>query len=209
MAKKKAWSGRFTEPTHPLVEKLNASIGFDCRLYRQDIVGSIAHARMLGRQKIIPKKDSAAIIRALKEIEGEIDKGKFKFRAEDEDIHMAIERRLIEKIGPAGGKLHTARSRNDQVATDFRLYIMDAIDETVLNLRKLQKAFVKQAKKHVDTIAPSYTHLQPAQPVRLAHWFLAYYEMIDRDVARFVDAPENGAMSCRSALRRLPGLTFR
>jgi argininosuccinate lyase len=185
---KKAWSGRFTESTHPLVEALNASLPFDHRLYRHDIRGSIAHANMLAAQKIIPKKDAAAIVQGLREIESQIDSGEFSLRVEDEDIHMAIERRLIEKIGPAGGKLHTARSRNDQVATDFRLYVLDAIDETISLIRQLQRAFVEQAKKHLDTVAPAYTHLQPAQPIRFAHWFLAYYEMFDRDAARLRDA---------------------
>ncbi|VAX15927.1 Argininosuccinate lyase [hydrothermal vent metagenome] len=188
MKKKKAWSGRFNEPTHPLVEIFNASIWFDWRLYKHDIRGSIAHVSMLAAKKIITKKDAGAIVTGLKRIGKEIDSGKFDFDTADEDIHMAIERRLAKIIGPIAGKLHTARSRNDQVATDLRLFVRDCIDEIAELIRSLQKAFYKQAVKHIDTIAPSYTHLQPAQPIRLAHWFLAYYEMLDRDVARFVDA---------------------
>ncbi|MBI5816782.1 MAG: argininosuccinate lyase [Nitrospinae bacterium] len=188
MAGKKAWSGRFTEPTHPLVEEFNASIGFDRLLYKHDIMGSVAHAKMLGRQKIIPKKDAEAIVRGLFAVEREIDSHKFRFNASDEDIHMAVERRLKEIIGPAGGKLHTARSRNDQVATAFRLFVRDAIGEIVELIRDFQKALYKQANAHLDTIAPAYTHLQPAQPIRLAHWFLAYFEMMERDAQRFYDA---------------------
>lgn len=188
MSKKKAWSGRFKEPTHPLVERMNASIAFDKRLYKHDIRGSIAHARMLGRQKIIPKKDVDAIVRGLDEIRKEIESGKFRFDVSDEDIHMAVERRLGKIIGPAAGKLHTARSRNDQVATDFRMFVREAIDEIVPLIRKAQKVLYRKAVEHIGTIAPAYTHLQPAQPVRLAHWFLAYYEMLDRDATRFMDA---------------------
>ena len=185
---KKAWSGRFNEPTHPLVEAFNASIGFDQLLYKQDILGSIAHATMLGRQNIIPKKDAAAIVRGLKKIEKEIESGDFHFSDSDEDIHMAVERRLGEIIGSAAGKLHTARSRNDQVATSFRLFIRDAIDAMTHEIRRLQICLYAIAAEHVDTVAPAYTHLQPAQPIRLAHWFLAYYEMFDRDAGRLVDA---------------------
>ncbi|MBI4665454.1 MAG: argininosuccinate lyase [Nitrospinae bacterium] len=187
MNKKKAWSGRFTEPTHPLVEKFNASLGFDRRLYRHDIAGSLAHAEMLGRQGIIPKKDAAAIVTGLKKIELEITSGSFKFDDADEDIHMAVERRLKTIIGPAGGRLHTARSRNDQVATAFRLFMRDSVDETIAQIRRLQKSLYNKAVEHLDTIAPAYTHLQPAQPIRLAHWFLAYFEMLGRDAERFID----------------------
>lgn len=189
MTNKKAWSGRFTEPTHPLVEKFNASLEFDYRLYKHDIMGSIAHVKMLGNQKIILKKEADAIVKGLKKVEAEIESGKFTLDIADEDIHMAIERRLGEKIGKSvAGKLHTARSRNDQVATDLRLFVRDATDEIVALIRNLQKAFYMKAKKHVNTLAPSYTHLQPAQPIRLAHWFLAYYEMLERDASRFLDA---------------------
>lgn len=185
---KKAWSGRFTEPTHPLVEKFNASIMVDRRLYKQDIRASIAHATMLGRQGIIPETDADKIAQGLRSVEKEIDGGKFTFDISDEDIHMAVERRLKDIIGPVAGKLHTARSRNDQVATDFRLFVRDATDEIIALIRDAQKVLRSRAEDHVDTIAPSYTHLQMAQPIRLAHWFLAHYEMLDRDAARFIDA---------------------
>ncbi len=187
MKKEKAWGGRFTEPTHPLVESFGASIGFDKRLYKHDIRGSIAHATMLAQQKIISIKEGKAIASGLEKIEKEIDAGKFRFDTADEDIHMAIERRLFSLIGDTAGKLHTARSRNDQVATDLRLYLKEAVDEVVGLVRRLQGSLVTQAKENVDTIAPSYTHLQMAQPIRLAHWFLAYFEMLERDVARLVD----------------------
>lgn len=187
MKNKKPWSGRFKESTNPLFETFNASIGFDRRLYRQDILASCAHATMLGRQKIIPVKEARAIVAGLIKIKTEIDGGKFKFDVADEDIHMAIERRLTQMIGPVAGKLHTARSRNDQVATDFRLYVREATDEISGLIRKLQKSLAIRATEHIDTIAPAYTHLQPAQPIRLAHWFLAYYEMMERDVGRFAD----------------------
>ena len=189
MAKgKKAWSGRFTESTRPVVERFNASLGFDRRLYRQDIRGSIAHAMMLGRQGIIPQTDAKQIADGLKKIEGEIDGGKFRFDMADEDIHMAVERRLKEIIGPAGGRLHTARSRNDQVATGFRLFIRDAMDDLTGKIRKLQTALSVKAREHLDTVAPAYTHLQMAQPIRLAHWFLAHFTALDRDVERLRDA---------------------
>ncbi len=187
MIKKKAWSGRFKESTNPLFEKFNASLGFDRRLYKHDILASLAHATMLGRRKIIAVKEAKAIVAGLKKVEAQIAGGKFKFDMADEDIHMAIERRLTNMIGPVAGKLHTGRSRNDQVATDLRLYVREAIDEISALIRDLQKALVTRAKEHIDTIAPAYTHLQPAQPIRLAHWFLAYFEMMERDVGRFSD----------------------
>jgi argininosuccinate lyase len=185
---KKAWSGRFTQTTRPVVERFNASLGFDRRLYRQDIRGSVVHAIMLGRQGIIPEKDAKRIAGGLKRIEGEIDRGEFRFDIADEDIHMAVERRLKEIIGPVGGRLHTARSRNDQVATSFRLFIRDAIDELTGKIRKLQSALFAKAREHLDTIAPAYTHMQMAQPIRLAHWFLAHFTALDRDVERLGDA---------------------
>ncbi|VAX19263.1 Argininosuccinate lyase [hydrothermal vent metagenome] len=189
MTKKKAWSGRFKGELAPEVEKFNASINFDRRLYRHDIALSIAHAAMLGRERIIPASQAVVITRSLKKIEKEISSGKLRFKASDEDIHMAIERRLSMIAGPdIGGKLHTARSRNDQVATSFRMYVRDEIDSIRLLLRKLQRALFKRATGAVEILAPAYTHLQPAQPVRFAHWFLAYFEMFDRDSARFADA---------------------
>ncbi len=183
----KSWSGRFTQETNKLVEEFNASISFDKRLYRHDIMGSVAHARMLAKVGIITKKEADKIIAGLKAIEKEIESGKFKFTPDLEDIHMAIEKRLMEKIGPVGGKLHTARSRNDQVALDVRLYLRDEIKDVQNLIKVLQKTLVDVAKKNLDCIMPGYTHLQRAQPILFSHHLLAYYEMLKRDYERFAD----------------------
>ena len=183
----KPWSGRFTQKTDKLVEEFNASISFDKRLYKHDIIGSIAHARMLAKVGIIKKREAERIISGLKAIEKEIEAGKFRFTSDMEDIHMAIEKRLIEKTGPVGGKLHTARSRNDQVALDIRLYLRDEIGEVKGLIRELQKTFVGIAKKNLDCIMPGYTHLQRAQPILFSHHLLAYYEMLKRDFERLDD----------------------
>ena len=183
----KPWSGRFTQETNKLVEEFNASISFDKRLYRYDIMGSITHARMLAKVGIISRKEADKIISGLKAIEKEIKAGRFQFTPDMEDIHMAIEKRLIEKIGSVGGKLHTARSRNDQVALDVRLYLRDEIQEVKNLIRDLQKTLVDVAKKNLDCIMPGYTHLQRAQPILLSHHLLAYYEMLKRDYERFED----------------------
>ncbi len=183
----KPWSGRFTQKTDKLVEEFNASISFDKRLYKHDIIGSIAHARMLAKVGIIKKREAERIISGLKAIEKEIEAGKFRFTSDMEDIHMAIEKRLIEKTGPVGGKLHTARSRNDQVALDVRLYLRDEIGEVKGLIRELQKTFVGIAKKNLDCIMPGYTHLQRAQPILFSHHLLAYYEMLKRDFERLDD----------------------
>ncbi len=164
------------------------SIHYDRRLYRQDIAGSIAHARMLARQGIITSEDADAIVAGLGEIRGEIESGSFPWRPELEDIHMNIERRLHEKIGAAAGRLHTARSRNDQVATDMRLYVMAAIDEVLGEIHGLRRALVGQAKANATVVMPGYTHLQRAQPVYFAHHALAYFEMLGRDAERFGQA---------------------
>ncbi|HSQ13898.1 MAG TPA: lyase family protein, partial [Candidatus Deferrimicrobium sp.] len=179
--KKKLWGGRFSGGTADSVEAFTASIAVDARLYRHDIVGSIAHAKMLGKQRIIPLRDAQKIVRGLAAIEREIENGKFEFSPADEDIHMNIERRLTEKIGSAGGKLHTARSRNDQVALDMRLYLRDEVAAILLLLKTLQRELAKAAKKNLDVIMPGYTHLQRAQPVLLSHHLLAYYDMFERD----------------------------
>lgn len=178
---------RFDKPADDLVIRYTSSLPFDWRLYREDIRGSLAHARMLSKQGIIPSADAEAIIEGLDEIKHEIESGTFSFRNEMEDIHMAIEARLKEKIGEAAGRLHTARSRNDQVATDLRLYLKTAIAETTIAVGELQAALLNIAEKHSDVILPGYTHLQPAQPVLLAHHYLAYFEMLERDKARFMD----------------------
>lgn len=185
--KKKPWSGRFEKETDKLVEKFTASISFDKRLYKYDIEGSIAHCMMLARCKIIKNGEANKIIKGLRDIKKEIDGGRFKFDIALEDIHMNIERRLIDKIGNIGGKLHTARSRNDQVALDIRLYLRDEIGEIVSLIRGLKKSIVTKAKGNIDVIMPGYTHLQMAQPVLFSHHLLAYYDMFDRDEERFLD----------------------
>jgi argininosuccinate lyase len=164
-----------------------ASIPFDRRLYRQDIEGSIAHARMLAKQGIIAKSEAEAIIKGLNSILKEIKRGKFKFKAELEDIHMNIEAGLFEKIGEAAGKLHTARSRNDQIALDLRLFVKEEILKTIDRIKALQTSLVELAEANKDVIMPGYTHLQQAQPVLLAHHLLAYFEMFERDKERFYD----------------------
>ncbi|HET6514835.1 MAG TPA: argininosuccinate lyase [Thermodesulfovibrionales bacterium] len=181
---KKPWSGRFKERTAGIVESFTQSISFDSRLWKYDIEGSIAHAAMLGRQGIIPKGDSRRIIRGLKEIEDEIASGTFRFRQDLEDIHMNIETALIRKIGDVGKKLHTARSRNDQVALDIRLYLRDEIGLIGAAVKDLQKRLTEAAERHIDVIMPGYTHLQRAQPVLLSHHLLAYVEMLNRDRER-------------------------
>lgn len=183
----KPWSGRFTQETNKLVEEFNASISFDKRLYKHDIMGSIAHAKMLTKVGIIKKREADKIISGLKAIGKEIEAGNFRFTSDMEDIHMAIEKRLIEKTGPVGGKLHTARSRNDQVVLDVRLYLRDEIGEVKGLIKELQKTFVGIAKKNLDCIMPGYTHLQRAQPILFSHHLLAYYEMLKRDFERLDD----------------------
>ncbi|MFQ5466086.1 MAG: argininosuccinate lyase [Thermodesulfobacteriota bacterium] len=185
--KQKPWSGRFAERTDRLVEELNASVGFDRRLYRHDIAGSIVHAGLLADAGVLTPKEAARIVKGLRSVEREIESGRFVFSVEDEDIHMAVERRLTEKIGTLGGKLHTGRSRNDQVALDMRLYMKDEIYETVDLLHGLKEALVEVAERNADCIMPGYTHLQRAQPVLFAHHMLAYYEMFKRDTGRLLD----------------------
>ncbi len=181
---KKPWGGRFTKETDRSVETFTASVHFDRRLARYDIQGSIAHCRMLSRQKIITSKESKKIIQGLKNIAKEIEKGTFPFRPELEDIHMNVEHRLIEKVGDVGGKLHTARSRNDQVALDTRLYLRDAISEILDLLQDLLLALLNKAEENPETIMPGFTHLQIGQPVLFAHHLLAYCEMFERDRER-------------------------
>jgi argininosuccinate lyase len=179
--------GRFHKKADKLVAEYTASIPFDRRLYPHDIAGSIAHARMLAKQGIISDKDAETIINGLTAIREEIEQGEFQFKPELEDIHMNIEARLIEKVGEVGGKLHTARSRNDQVAVDLRLFAKEAISDTLAKLREFQQALISLAEANKEVIIPGYTHLQPAQPVLLAHHLLAYFEMLQRDVGRFND----------------------
>jgi argininosuccinate lyase len=185
--KTKPWGGRFTEVTNGLVEEFTASVPYDWRLYPYDIAGSIAHATMLARTGIITKTESRRIIKGLQDILREIVAGAFEFSIGLEDIHMNIEDRLIRKIGPVGGKLHTARSRNDQVALDIRMYLRDEIAEIHELLGMLQSVLISLAELHSDVVMPGYTHLQRAQPVLFGHHLLAYYEMFDRDRSRLVD----------------------
>ncbi|AJF05752.1 argininosuccinate lyase [Geoalkalibacter subterraneus] len=183
----KPWAGRFTQPTDQFVEEFTASIDFDKRLYRYDIQGSIAHARMLAKQQIITEEDATTIIAGLEAILKDIEAGEFEFKVSLEDIHMNIEARLIERVGPVGGKLHTARSRNDQVALDIRLYLRDELRQIRQYLDCLQEALLGQAEKNLGVIMPGYTHLQTAQPVLFSHHMMAYYEMFCRDAGRLDD----------------------
>src|ERR1700683_2796493 len=181
----KMWGGRFGSGPDPLMEEINASIDFDRHLYRQDIAASKAHAAMLAKKGIITAQDAKRIAHGLDTILSEIGRGKFAFKRALEDIHMNVESRLGELIGPAAGRLHTARSRNDQVATDFRLWVRDEIDG---RLAAYQRALAEKALAHAATIMPGFTHLQPAQPVTFGHHLLAYVEMAERDRGRFADA---------------------
>jgi len=185
---KKLWGGRFSGQTASSVEAFTASIHFDARLYKHDIAGSRAHARMLARQGLITEGERDQILTGLAGIEQDIDNGTFVFRPELEDIHMNIERALSERVGAAGEKLHTARSRNDQVALDLRLYLRDETNRIIELITDLRKAFVLLARRYLGTIMPGYTHLQRAQPVLVSHHLLAYYEMFGRDRDRFIDS---------------------
>ncbi|WP_047552038.1 argininosuccinate lyase [Methylotenera sp. G11] len=191
-----SWSGRFNEPVAELVKKYTASVGFDYRLAPYDIQGSIAHARMLSERSIISRQDFAAIEKGLQEIAQEIEAGQFEWLLDLEDVHLNIEKRLTDKIGDAGKRLHTGRSRNDQVATDVRLWLRATADQVVAGLHQLQGSLLDLAEKHYDTVMPGFTHLQVAQPVTFGHHLMAYYEMLKRDAARFVD--------CRKRINRLP-----
>ena len=184
----KTWSGRFNEPVAELVKRYTASVDFDRRLAECDIQGSLAHARMLGTQGIIAAEDVTAIEHGLAEILQEIRDGRFEWQLDLEDVHLNIEKRLTDKIGDAGKRLHTGRSRNDQVATDIRLWLRNVCDDAVIGLRKLQASILDLAEVHADTVMPGFTHLQVAQPVTFGHHLLAYYEMLARDVERFIDA---------------------
>ena len=182
------WGGRFTGKPAELMQAINVSIGFDRRLAAQDLAGSRAHAAMLLKAGVISSEDEAAIQKGLAAIGQEIEAGTFPFREEFEDIHMNVEARLSELIGPAAGRLHTARSRNDQVAVDFRLWVRDAADRTIGQLKALQRALLAKAEAHAATVMPGFTHLQPAQPVTFGHHLMAYVEMFGRDASRFADA---------------------
>ncbi|HEY5209977.1 MAG TPA: argininosuccinate lyase [Stellaceae bacterium] len=191
-----AWGGRFAGGPAEIMQRINVSLDIDRRLYAQDIAGSLAHCAMLVRQGIVTPEDGGLIAQSLAQIKNEIDAGSFPFREQHEDIHLNIEARLAELIGPAAGRLHTARSRNDQVATDFRLWVRDAIDRLDGQMRALQAALLDRAAEHAATVMPGFTHLQPAQPVTFGHHLMAYVEMLGRDRGRFRD--------CRARLNESP-----
>ena len=190
------WGGRFTEATDAFVTQFTASVAFDQRLYRQDIRGSIAHATMLQRCGVLSHDDWQAIVEGLQQIQREIEVGQFEWQTELEDVHMNIEARLTDRIGLAGKRLHTGRSRNDQVATDIRLYLRDEIDQLLGLLKRLQTGILSLAEQHTQTIMPGFTHLQTAQPVTFGHHLLAWFEMLVRDSERLID--------CRKRVNRLP-----
>ncbi len=190
------WSGRFKEPLSEIALKFSSSIDLDKQLYQEDIAGSIAHVEMLAATKIIPASDARRIRTALNQIRKEIDAGKLALPWEKEDIHMAIEQRLIQKIGPIGGKVHTGRSRNDQVALDERLYLRTAIKEISKLIVNLQRVLVYKAERYFGVVIPGYTHLQRAQPVLFSHHLLAYVSMLERDYERLQD--------CLGRVNRLP-----
>ena len=192
----KLWGGRFQKNTDKKVDDFNSSIRFDKRMYKQDIRGSIAHARMLGKQNIIPQEDADKIITELKNILNDIENGKIEFLIDAEDIHMNIEKILTDRIGDAGKRLHTGRSRNDQVAVDLRMYLRDETEELEEMLVHALTVFVELAKEHTETFMPGYTHLQKAQPVTFAHHLMAYYEMFSRDLSRLRD--------CRRRMNVMP-----
>jgi argininosuccinate lyase len=187
-SKQEIWGGRFRASASELMLRINASIGFDKRLWREDIAASKAHAAMLGERGIIPAEDAQAILDGLDQIAAEFARDGVPEKLELEDIHMTVEHRLGELIGAAAGRLHTARSRNDQVATDFRLWVRNGCDEVVGAIHELQRVLIERAEEHAETVMPGFTHLQVAQPVTLGHHLLAYFEMLRRDVSRFGDA---------------------
>jgi len=192
----KPWGGRFSEPTDAFVEAFTASVGFDQRLYAHDIAGSIAHARMLAKVGVLSSEECEAIVEGLQAIRDEIDSGQFQWNVALEDVHMNIEARLTQRIGDAGKKLHTGRSRNDQVATDIRLWVREEIDAIIQLMTRLQTQLVDLAEKYADTIMPGFTHLQVAQPVTFGHHILAWFEMLKRDSGRLGD--------CRARVNVMP-----
>jgi argininosuccinate lyase len=201
------WGGRFSDKPAELMQAINVSIGFDKRLATQDLAGSRAHAAMLRKAGVITSEDEAQIQQGLAAIAAEIEAGTFPFRDEYEDIHMNVEARLRELIGPTAGRLHTARSRNDQVAVDFRMWVREAADRTIGLLQGLQRALLAKAEANADTVMPGFTHLQPAQPVTFGHHLMAYVEMFGRDASRFADARARMNES-PSARRRSPVRPF-
>ena len=191
-----SWGGRFSEPVDAFVARFTASVDFDKRLYRHDIMGSIAHATMLEKAGVLTADERDAIIDGLKQIQAEIEAGQFEWRVDLEDVHMNIEARLTDRIGVTGKKLHTGRSRNDQVATDIRLWLRDEIDIILAEITRLQQGLLQVAEAEADTIMPGFTHLQTAQPVTFGHHLLAWFEMLSRDYERLID--------CRKRVNRMP-----
>ena len=190
------WAGRFTEPTDASVEAFTASVDFDRRLYRQDVAGSVAHAAALAEAGVIEEAEREAIEAGLRGIEADIEAGRFEWSSSLEDVHMNVEAALTERIGEAGKKLHTGRSRNDQVATDLRLYVREETDAVVAALRRLRGVVLDLAEREAGTVMPGFTHLQAAQPITFGHHVLAWHAMLERDTGRFADA--------RHRLNRLP-----
>lgn len=189
------WGGRFSEPTDDDLKALNDSIGFDKRMYKQDIAGSVAYARAIAEAGILTEAEAETIIGGLQQVLAEFDAGTFELRPDDEDIHTAVERRLTELVGAVGGKLHTGRSRNDQVVTDFRLWVKDAMAEVDALSDILQTVLIEQAEQHLETVMPGYTHLQPGQPITAAHWLMSFFWMLVRDRERLADAYKRTSIS--------------
>ena len=189
------WGGRFSEPSADDLKRLNDSIGFDIRLYREDIEGSMVYAQAIADAGVIAQEEAQTIIAGLRQVKQEFDADAFSIQPGDEDIHTAVERRLTEMIGESAGKLHTGRSRNDQVATDFRLWSMRAADRLADELRRLQTALIQTAEAHIDTLLPGYTHMQPAQPITAAHWLMSFFWMLERDLDRLRAARKRMAVS--------------
>ncbi len=207
MTEKKTWSDRFERTLHPAIARFNASIGFDIELIEFDISGSVAHAKMLARAGIISETEGQQLVTGLEQIRREYREGKFTPGIDDEDVHFAVERRLTEIVGDAGKKLHTARSRNDQVGTDIRLYLGDQINQIRSQLREFQRVLLERAENHVETLIPGYTHLQRAQPLSLAHHLLAYFQMAQRDWERLGDVYQRTNISPLGS-GALAGTTF-
>ncbi|MBZ0279727.1 MAG: argininosuccinate lyase [Anaerolineae bacterium] len=189
------WGGRFSEPTDADLKALNDSIGFDKRMYKQDIAGSMAYARAIAQVGVLTDAEAETIIGGLQQVLAEFEAGTFALKPEDEDIHTAVERRLTELVGAVGGKLHTGRSRNDQVATDFRLWVKDAMSQIDALAEALQFVLIEQAEQHLETVMPGYTHLQPGQPITAAHWLMSFFWMLARDRERLADAYKRTSVS--------------
>ncbi|GAL06213.1 argininosuccinate lyase [Photobacterium aphoticum] len=203
----KLWGGRFDLPTNKLVEEFNATILIEKRLFPVDIKGSIAHATMLAKQNIITQEEADLIISGLQAVAKEVEEGQFVYDTADEDVHMSIEKRMTEIIGPVGGKLHTARSRNDQTTLDSKMHMRGVIQENLALIREMQKVIVERAKGEINVIMPGYTHLQTGQPILFSHWIMAYFWMLERDYSRFEDLYERMGL-CPLGSAALAGTTF-